>query len=84
MVEMTQNHLSLYPESLSERSNLGQGLDMSKLDDIVIYSSDSGTEVVAFEDNFQGRVAGDNLNPDINLDSPYHVNSADATVGEDE
>lgn len=57
---------------------------MFHVDDIVIYSSDSGSEVVAFEDNFQGRVKGDNLNPDVNLDSPYHVNSADATVGEDE
>ena len=33
MVEMTQNHLALCPE----RANLRQGLDMSKLDDIVIY-----------------------------------------------
>ena len=32
MVEMTQNHLALCPE----RANLRQGLDRSKLDDIVI------------------------------------------------
>ena len=39
---------------------------------------------MVFEDDFQGRVAGDELNPDVNLDSPYHPNSSDATVGEDE
>ena len=33
MVEMTQNHLAICPE----RANLRQGLDMNKLDDIVIY-----------------------------------------------
>ena len=54
------------------------------VDDIVIYSSDSGSEVVVFEDNFQGRVAGEDLNPEINLDSPYHPNTTDASVGEDE
>jgi len=53
------------------------------VDNIVIYSSDSGTETVVFEDDFQGRVAGEDLNPDVNLDSPYHVNSSDATVGEE-
>lgn len=54
------------------------------IDDIVIYSSDSGSEMVVFDDNFQGRVAGEDLNPDINLDSPYHVNSTDVSVGEDQ
>jgi len=53
------------------------------VDDIVIYSSDSGTEAVIFEDNFQGRVAGVDLNPTVNIDSPYHENSSEATVGED-
>jgi len=50
------------------------------VDDIVVYSDG----VIVFEDNFQGRVAGEDLNPDVNLDSPYHVNSSDATVGEDQ
>ena len=54
------------------------------VDNIVIYSSDSGSEVIVFEDDFQGRVTGDDLNPEFNEDSPYHVNSSDATVGEDE
>ncbi len=54
------------------------------VDDIVIYSSDSGSETVVFEDNFQGRTAGDDLNPEVNLDSPYHENSSDVTVGEDQ
>jgi len=54
------------------------------VDDIVIYSGAAGSETVVFEDNFQGRVAGEDLNPDVNLDSPYHVNSSDASVGEDQ
>jgi len=54
------------------------------VDDIVIWSLDSGSPVEVFSDNFQGRVAGQDLNPEVNLDSPYHPNSADATVGEDE
>jgi len=54
------------------------------VDDIVVYSSDSGTETVVFSDDFQGRVAGDDLHPAVNLDSPYHENSSEATVGEDQ
>jgi len=54
------------------------------VDDIVIYSSDSGTETVVFSDDFQGRVAGVSLDPDDDENSPYHQNSADATVGEDQ
>lgn len=53
------------------------------VDDIVIYSSDSGAEVVVFEDDFQGRVAGEDLNPNANVNSPYHENSSDAAVGEE-
>lgn len=54
------------------------------VDDIVIYSSDSGSETVVFEDNFQGRVAGEDLNPEVNEGSPYHERTSDATVGEDQ
>ena len=57
---------------------------MFHVDDIKIYSSDSGAEVLTFEDDFQGRVAGESLNPDDNANSPYHGNSKDASVGEDE
>ncbi len=63
---------------------------MFHVDDIVIYSSDSGSEVIVFEDNFQGYTAGDSLDPvDIdgnpsNEDSVYHENSQDVTVGEDQ
>ena len=60
------------------------------VDDIVIYASNSGSEVIAFEDNFQGYTAGDNLdsadsdgNP-INENSVYHPNSSEVTVGEDQ
>lgn len=50
------------------------------VDDIVITSNGE----VVFEDNFQGRVAGESLHPEDNVDSPYHSNSSDATVGEDQ
>lgn len=53
------------------------------IDNIVVYSSDSGTETIVFEDDFEGRLAGEELNPDLNPNSPYHANSNDATVGED-
>ncbi|MDA8692507.1 PKD domain-containing protein [Saprospiraceae bacterium] len=58
-----------------------------QVDDIVIYSSDSGTETVVFEDNFQGRVAGSDLNPGDDPAAPltpYHPNTTDASVGEDQ
>lgn len=54
------------------------------VDDIVVYSSDSGTETIVFEDNFQGRTEGDVLDPDVDETSPYHPNTVDATVAEDE
>lgn len=57
---------------------------MFHVDDIIIYSSDSGTETIVFEDNFQSRTVGDNLDSEVNESSPYHPNSADATVGEDQ
>jgi len=49
----------------------------------MVYSSDSGSEVEVFSDDFQARVAGDDLNPDVDPESPYHVNCSEATVGED-
>lgn len=66
----------------NSNSNVSDG--MYHVDNIAIYSSDSGTEVLVFEDDFQGRVAGDSLDPDDDEASPYHANSADATVGEDD
>lgn len=50
------------------------------VDDIVIYSDG----VVVFEDDFQGRVNGDDLSPLVDPESPYHENCSEATVGEDE
>ena len=66
----------------SDNGSVNDG--MFHVDDIVVYSSDSGSEVVVFEDNFQGRTAGDVLDPDVNVDSPYHPNTMDATVAEDQ
>ncbi len=57
------------------------------VDDIVIWSMDSGQMEMVFSDDFQGRVAGDDLNPgedELNPLTPYHENSSDASVGEDE
>lgn len=53
------------------------------IDNIIVFSSDSGTETIVFEDDFEGRINGEDLNPAINMNSPYHVNSSEATVGED-
>jgi len=53
------------------------------IDNIVVFSSDSGTETIVFQDDFEGRINGEDLNPDFNINSPYHPNSSDATVGED-
>jgi PKD repeat protein len=55
-----------------------------QVDDIVIYSSDSGTEEIVFSDDFQGYSAGEDLDPDNNASSVYHPNSTDVTVGEEE
>ena len=57
---------------------------MIHVDNIVIYSSDSGSEVVVFEDDFQGRVTGDNLNPGDDESTPYHERTMDASVADDE
>jgi len=65
----------------NSNSNVSDGV--YHVDDIVVYSSDSGTETEVFSDDFQGRVKGDDLNPEVDPDSPYHANSSEATVGED-
>lgn len=53
------------------------------VDDLVIYSSDSGMEEVVFSDDFQGRSVGYNLSSSVNAASPYHDKTSDATVGEE-
>ncbi len=53
------------------------------IDNIVVYSSDSGNETIVFEDDFEGRIAGEDLDPDFNANSPYHENCSEATVGEE-
>ena len=68
----------------SDNSKVSDGV--YHVDDIVIYSSDSGSEVIMFEDNFQGRTTGDDLNPGMDLENPmtpYHERTSDASVGED-
>ena len=65
----------------ASNSTVSDGL--FQVDEIQVFSSDSGSEVIVFEDNFQGRVAGDSLDPDDDETSPYHANSSDATVVEE-
>lgn len=58
-----------------------------EVDDIVIYSSDSGTEMEAFSDDFQGYQTGTNLNPgedEANPTTSYHINTSEATVAEEQ
>ncbi|MEM7658049.1 MAG: PKD domain-containing protein [Bacteroidota bacterium] len=50
------------------------------VDDIVVFSDGN----IVFEDDFQGRVKGDDLSPLVDANSPYHENCSEATVGEDE
>ncbi len=66
----------------NSNSNVSDGL--FQVDDIQIWSMDSGEAVLVFEDNFQGRVAGESLNMVDSPESPYHENSSEATVGEDQ
>lgn len=55
-----------------------------EIDDLVVYSSNSGTEVEAFSDDFQGYQPGTDLDVDENASSPYHTNTSDASVVEEE
>lgn len=84
-VDMVAEHLAAVIDGAHNfqwkyNSNSSTSDGVYHVDDIMVFSN--GT--VVFEDDFQGRVAGDDLNPDVNAESPYHVNSAYVTVGEDE
>lgn len=81
-LEATKDGAHTWQWKYNSNSNTSEGV--FQVDDIVIYSSDSGTETIMFEDNFQGWTAGQDLHPDVNLDSPYHPNSSEATVGQDD
>jgi len=81
-LEATKDGAANFQWLYASKSNVSDGV--YHVDDIVIYSSDSGTETVVFEDDFQGRVAGDDLNPGEDGLTPYHENSSDASVGEDD
>ncbi len=87
--DMVAEHLSTVIDGAHNfqwkyNSNSSVSDGMYHVDEIVVYSSDSGSEVAVFEDDFQGRVAGDDLNPTVDETSPYHENCSEATVGEDE
>ncbi len=53
------------------------------VDDIVVYSSLSGTEEIVFSDDFQGYQTGTDLDPENNMESVYHPNTSEATVAEE-
>ncbi|MEQ8546487.1 MAG: PKD domain-containing protein [Cyclobacteriaceae bacterium] len=57
------------------------------VDDIVVYSSDSGSEVEVFSDDFQGYQTGTDLHPgedEANPATVYHINTSEASVLEEE
>ena len=81
-IEATKNGAFNFQWKYNSNSSTDDGT--FHIDDIVIYSSDSGSEVVAFSDDFQARAAGDDLDSEVNPDSPYHPNTSEATVGEDQ
>ncbi len=58
------------------------------IDNIRIYSSDSGSEVMIFEDDFESYTVGESLDPDgpapIVTDTPYRNNSWEAVVDDED
>lgn len=65
-------------------SNSGSDEGTFEVDDVVLYSSDSGSEVEVFTDDYQGYQEGTDLDPDTNAQSVYHANTSEATVAEEE
>lgn len=54
------------------------------IDDILIYSSDSGSEVEVFSDDFQSYQTGTSLNPNLNAESVYFETSFEVEVVEED
>jgi PKD repeat protein len=81
-IEATKNGAFNFQWKYNQNSGTDGGT--LEIDDIVLYSSDSGSEVIAFSDDFQGYQTGTNLNPGDNEATPYHANTIDATVAEEE
>ena len=74
----------LFYVSFKYNSNSSTDEGTFEVDNIVVYSSDSGSEEVIFSDDFQGYQAGTDLDLDNNADSPYHGNTSEATVAEED
>ena len=84
-VDMVAEHLATTIDGAHNfqwkyNSNSSTSDGVYHVDEIVVYSNGQ----VVFEDDFQGRVAGDDLSPLVDAESPYHENCSEATVGEDE
>ncbi|MFY0688384.1 MAG: PKD domain-containing protein [Cyclobacteriaceae bacterium] len=74
----------LFYVSWKYNSNSSTHDGVYEIDDIVLYSSDSGSEVVVFEDDFQDYQTGTSLDLDDNAESAYHANTSEATVVEED
>ncbi|MBO1256568.1 VCBS domain-containing protein [Alteromonas sp. 5E99-2] len=78
--------------TLQFRNAGGSAIADSRLlvDNIVLYSSDSGSEVEVFSDDFESYTVGESLDPNddsgatIAADTPYHNNSFQAVVVEEQ
>ena len=81
-LEATKDGAFNFQWKYNSNSSVDEGV--YQVDDIVIYSSDSGTEEIVFSDDFQGYTVGDDLDPDNNPESIYHPNCSEVTVGEDD
>lgn len=84
-LEATMGGAANFQWKYASNSTIDEGT--YEVDDIVIYSSDSGSEVMVFSDDYQAFQVGASLNPGEDLENPttsYHENTVDATVAEEQ
>ena len=84
-LEATIDGAAIFQWKYASNSTVSDGV--FHIDNIEVWSMDSGSAVMVFEDDFQGRVAGSDLDPgedEMNPMTPYHPNTTDASVGEDQ
>ncbi|GAH34712.1 unnamed protein product, partial [marine sediment metagenome] len=81
-LEATKDGVHTFQWKYGSNSSINAG--HFDVDDIVVYSSDSGSEVVAFSDDFQGYQTNTDLDPDQNEASVYVSNSFQVIVFEED
>ena len=81
-LEATKDGLFYVAWKYNSNSSTDEGV--FEVDDFKLYSSDSGSEVEVYMDDFQGYAEGTDLDPDNNEASVYHTNTSEATVAEEE